>query len=339
MPMNKRLLLLYSLAHFWVDLSCALLVFRTITGGGDTALCLLLYNFCAFALQMPFGLLADRWDRNGVIAAAGCLLTAAAYLIPAPAGAALAAGTGNALFHLGGGIDVLNQSRTRAWALGIFVSPGALGLFIGTLWGRSSTPPLWIGPAGLLLLGAAVLYLCRRSFGPGLRSGNAPADVSAPDGAWPLVPLFLVVLLRSYMGMNQAFPWKAEWAAALTLALALGKAAGGFAMDRFGAKRASVGSLALAAVLYLASALPLPGVLAVFLFNMTMPVTLWAAARVMPGAKGFSFGLLTFALFLGFLPSFLGWPSVLTGPAAYAGVAAVSLLLLWMPLRKEALPC
>ena len=31
---------------------------------GDALLCLLLYNFCAFALQMPVGLLADRLDKT-----------------------------------------------------------------------------------------------------------------------------------------------------------------------------------------------------------------------------------------------------------------------------------
>ena len=31
--MDKRMLFLYSLTHFWVDLSCALLVFRTLAGG------------------------------------------------------------------------------------------------------------------------------------------------------------------------------------------------------------------------------------------------------------------------------------------------------------------
>lgn len=337
--MDKKLLSLYSLAHFWVDLSCALLVFRTILGGGDAAVCLLLYNFCAFALQMPFGLLADRLDRNGVVAAGGCALVAAAYLVPLPVGAAVTAGVGNALFHLGGGIDVLNKSGKHAWALGIFVSPGALGLFIGTLWGRSAGPALWVGPLGLLALGGAILWLCWRIFGTEMRSGNVELDVSAPEGWRPLVPLFFVVVLRSYMGMNQAFDWKAQWAVALTFALVLGKTAGGFAMDRLGARAASAGSLALAAGLYLLSAMPLPGILAVFLFNITMPVTLWAAAKTMPGAKGFTFGLLTFALFLGFLPSFLGWPSLLTGPAAYAAVALASLLLLLVPLRKEAARC
>lgn len=331
--MDKKLLALYSLAHFWVDLSCALLVFRTMADEADFMLCLLLYNFCAFALQMPFGLLADRLDRNGVVAAAGCALVALAYLLPPPVPAAVTAGVGNALFHLGGGVDTLNRSRESAWALGIFVSPGALGLFIGTLWGRGASPALWLGPAGLLVLGGLILALRR---GP---SGNEAVDVSAPGGYAPLPPLFLVVVLRSYMGMNQAFDWKAEWALVLTLALVLGKTAGGFAMDRLGARSASAISLGLASALYLASALPLPGVLAVFLFNMTMPVTLWAAARVMPGAKGFTFGLLTFALFLGYLPSMMGWPSLLTGPVRYGLVALLSLALLWFPLRKEAARC
>ncbi len=332
-PVDKRLLALYSAAHFWVDLSCALLVFRTMAGGADFALCLLLYNFCAFALQMPLGLLADRWNRNGVAAAVGCALTALAYLLPLPLPAAVTAGVGNALFHLGGGIDVLNRSEERAWALGIFVSPGALGLFLGTLWGRGMSPGLWMGPLGLLVLGGLLLALRR---GP---SGNAAVDVTAAGGYGTLLPLFLVVVLRSYMGMNQAFAWKADWALVLTLALVLGKTAGGFAMDRLGGRRASAWSLGLAAALYLASALPMPGILAVFLFNMTMPVTLWAAARVMPGAKGFTFGLLTFALFLGFLPSWLGWPGLLNGPVSYALVALVSLALLWFPLRKEAARC
>ena len=102
---------------------------------------------------------------------------------------------------------------------------------------------------------------------------------------------------------------------------------------------AAVLTISAGAALYLACGMPLPGILAVFLFNMTMPVTLWAVARVMPGAKGFTFGLLTFGLFLGWLPSWLGWPNLLTGPAAYAGVSLLSLALLWLPLRGEAVRC
>ncbi len=79
---KKHLFALYGAAHFWVDLSCALLLFRTLSAQPDPALSLLLYNFCAFALQMPLGLLADRLDRNALVAAAGCVLVALAYGVP-----------------------------------------------------------------------------------------------------------------------------------------------------------------------------------------------------------------------------------------------------------------
>ena len=57
------------------------------------------------------------------------------------------------------------------------------------------------------------------------------------------------------------------------------------------------------------------------------------------GAKGFAFGLLTFALFVGYLPVYLGWPGAFSQPWACAGAAALSLALLWRPLGKEALRC
>lgn len=336
--MTKKLLVFYSTAHFWVDLSCAFLVFRTMSASPDLALCLLFYNFCAFALQMPLGLLADLFDRNGVVAAVGCTVAAAAYLPLAPLPAALIAGVGNALFHLGGGIDTLNVSENKAVWLGVFVSPGAVGLYLGTLWGKGSVLSLWLAPAVLLLLAAGILLLCKRTFGS-FRSGNAPLKLSGD--LKPLLPLFVVVVLRSYMGMNQSFSWKStgSWALILTLALALGKAAGGYLMDKTAPRSASALSLGLAAGLYLLCALPLPGTLAVFLFNMTMPITLWGAAKVAPGSKGFAFGLLTFGLFLGFIPSWLGWPSLLSEPWSYALCALISLLLLYPALRKEWTAC
>ena len=333
------LLALYSLAHFWVDLSCAFLAFRFLSAAPEFTLCLLLYNFCAFALQMPLGLWADSLDRNGMLAAAGCGLTAAAFLLPVSLVAAVVAGVGNALFHLGGGIDVLNASGEKAAALGIFVSPGAVGLYVGTLWGGGAAVSALLPPAGLLALGGGILLLCRRTFGS-LRSGNAPVEAEPAGGSWlPLVPLFLVVVLRSWMGLGQSFPWKAAWGLPLVLALALGKAAGGFLMDAVGPRRAAGWSLGLAAALYLLSGAPLPGILAVFLSNMTMPMTLWAAAQLLPGAKGFGFGLLTFALFVGYLPVYLGWPAVFGNVWACAAAAALSLALLWRPLGKEALRC
>ena len=110
-------------------------------------------------------------------------------------------------------------------------------------------------------------------------------------------------------------------------------------MDQLDARKASAVSLLAAALLYFFCDVPFCGTLAVFLFNMTMPITLWAAAKMMPGAKGFAFGLLTFGLFLGYIPTWLGWPGLLTKPIDYALMAVISLLLLWWPLGREEMEC
>ncbi|MBQ8812901.1 MAG: hypothetical protein IJZ85_00160 [Lachnospiraceae bacterium] len=341
--MNPKHLTIYSIAHFLVDFSCALLLFGSLSASPDFALCVLFYNFCAFALQMPFGLLADSWNRNSIVAAVGCFLVALAYFVPFPMLTAIIAGMGNALFHLGGGIDTLNHSEKKATALGIFVSPGAIGLYLGTLWGKSGTVSVWLGIIPLILVGLLILLICRQP-GKGFTSENALVSPDTVISAKWLIPLFLVVVLRSYMGMNQQFAWKSEgsWAWILIFALALGKMAGGILMDRMGARKASLYTLIGAAILYLLSGHPIPGVLSVFLFNMTMPVTLWAVAKITPGMKGFTFGLLTFALFIGYLPSAVGAPSLLTDYWTYSVIAVLSLALLLMvykALHKGGVSC
>lgn len=327
---NKWLLFWCSAAHFWMDLSCAVLLLHRFSVEADFQQLLLFYNFCAFALQMPFGLLADRLCRDGLLAAGGCALTALAFLLPGLA-AVLAAGIGNALFHLGGGRYMLNDSQSSAAPLGIFVAPGAIGLFLGIRWGAGAAQ-IWLAPAVLACFAAVFLFRFR-TIGTGMAS---PVQLDGRSLS-RLLPLFLVVVLRSYMGMNQAFAWKGSglWWLWLLLALALGKAAGGFLLDFVGQARAAAFSLLPAAALYLLCRLPLPGTLAVFLFNMTMPVTLFAAAQLTPGAKGFAFGLLTFGLFLGFLPSYFAWPSLLTQPWSYALAAAASFVLLCWPMRQR----
>lgn len=339
---RKPMLSIYSVAHAVVDFSCAFLVYRTMLDAPDLGMCLLLYNFCAFALQMPVGLLADGWNRNGVVAAVGCVLVACAYLPVLPAAAAaVTAGVGNGLFHVGGGLDVLNDSGERAAALGIFVSPGAFGLYLGGILGRDGdVHAVW--PVALLLVMAALILTAARYTYDGLTSRNAPAELTLTRPKTVSAALLTaVVVLRSYMGFNQTLPWKGEryWGLVVTLALVLGKAAGGFLCDWLGPRRAAAASLGLSAMLYLLSGNPVLGTVAVFLFNMTMPVTLWAAARLMPGGKGFAFGLLTFGLFLGFLPTWLGWPSVLTEPWAMALAAALSAVLLLLGLKGERARC
>ncbi|MBE6996023.1 MAG: MFS transporter [Ruminococcaceae bacterium] len=327
----KRTLTVCCAGHFLVDLGCAFLLFRAFPGHWDWAGLLILYNFCAFAMQMPLGLLADGWKRDGAVAAAGAILVAAAYaLTDWPVLAVWTAGLGNAAFHIGAGLETLTLSGERAGPLGLFVSPGAVGLFVGTLLGRGMELPFLILPPVLLAVAAALLLF---------RAERDELHTKPELPKWkavgvPLAALLAVVVLRSFVGMNLTFPWKGEgrWVLLLTFAVAAGKAAGGYLADRFGMRRIALASLLLCAGSMLLSGSPVFGTMAVLLFNMTMPLTLWAAARLLPGARGFAFGILTFGLFLGFLPSAFGAPA-LTGRAA-AILSLTSLALLLPGLRK-----
>ncbi len=316
----------YSAAHLLVDMCCIILMLST---GGFGLRDFILYNFCAFAMQAPFGLVTDMLKRSSLVAALGCVLTGSAFAFTSvPILPVVLAGLGNALFHVGGGADVLHRSGKRAASLGVFVAPGAIGLFLGRLLVPLRLVPVL--PAALMAVCAvALLFICKGDV-TFLRSDVPPVSLAAlkePRALVCAVCLFLVVVLRSWVGMLFGFSWSTGVLAAVTvLCVALGKAAGGFLSDKTGSLAAGALTLGLSAVLFVFSDNAVAGLIAVLLFQCSMPVTLFEASQLMPGAKGFSFGLLTLALFTGYVLS-LCVP--LAGSAwVYAVGAASSLALI-----------
>ncbi|MBR6090870.1 MAG: hypothetical protein IKP86_13115 [Anaerolineaceae bacterium] len=333
------MLWIYSFAHFCVDFSCAYFIYSRFLNPWQWTLCLVLYNFCAFAMQAPLGLLSDKINRNAVIAAAGCLIVAlSAFLAKYAVLACVTAGIGNAFFHLGGGLDTLNDCGEKCGKLGVFVSPGAFGIFFGTRLGKAKALPVYAVITGLVLISVLILLAARRQ-DLLKHSRNVPVSFQGilDPGVIPAaLCFFLVVCLRSFAGSSMAFPWKSvsQWAVINTCAVVFGKTAGGFLADRFGAVRSSWATLVAAALLFLAAAHPAAGILAVFLFNMTMPVTLGALGRMLPGVKGFAFGLLTLALFAGLVP-IISFPKLVGLPNyAYSLMALLSAVLLHIGFRK-----
>ena len=328
---------IYSVAHCLVDFACAFLMFRSIAQARDWYYYILVYNFCAFAMQMPIGIVADKLDRNHLIAGAGCILVGAAYgLTGIPLVSVITAGLGNGMFHIGGGIDVLNISEEKSGALGVFVSPGAFGVYFGTLAGKGGGPAAI--PVVIALLAAAGFIIVSRrvwskTYVPNVPFSPAPSKQKIPGVLITVACLFLVVCLRSFVGLALNFPWKAAgyWGLALVCASVFGKTAGGFLSDKLGPLKTAVLTLGVSALLFLFPHTAAAGTGAVLFFNMTMPVTLWVTAKIFPGAKGFSFGLLTFALFLGFLPVYLGLSASVW---LFAPAAAVSLALLYAGLSR-----
>lgn len=325
---------LYSALHFLVDLTCAHAMFRTFLEGAEGYTYILLYNFCAFALQMPMGTVldyfADRWKRlPAVFAAAGVALTIlGSFTHP------IVLGLGNAAFHVGGGVGTIREDNAREWkgrALGVFVAPGALGLYIGTQL-ASKADITFVLAAAMLVLTIPLFLL--RPIEASVRPLKQPEKSPIP-----LLCCLLVVILRSYVGMAVSFEWKQEpmLALAAVTAVVLGKAAGGIAAARFGTRSTVAVSLILAIGCYFLGDRAVFGILALFFFNMTMPITLYQLALRYPGLPGFSFGLLTFALFLGFLPVYAGFEASLAGTALGSLGSLLSLGLLLPVSREEGL--
>ena len=331
---------LLSLVHAAVDLCCAALFFSVLKGS-DLWLGMVLYNAFAFLFQLPLGVVADKLNRNMLIAATGCALVALAFAFRSvPILAMVVAGIGNGAFHVGGGIEVLNGSDTKAGPLGVFVSPGAIGLYFGRVFSANMLSLPWLLPVILLLSGGAILLLGKSEFREG--SGNIPLSFDMPkNGLWLLILLFLVVVLRSFMGTTQAFSTgnlfsgSDSWRSGLVpvLCLAAGKAYGGFHGDRNGLIPTAILSLGICAIFLFFPLHPLLTLAALFLFNMSMPLTLFASARILKGAKGTAFGLLTAALFMGIVPFFLGL-SVPVSNVLYGAIAAISGVMLAVGLRK-----
>ena len=289
---DVRTAAVYATGHFLVDFACALMMLKT----APDPIWFLVYNFCAFAMQMPIGLLADLLGKNRPFALLGIamvLLAACPLAVPLRV---VAMGLGNACYHVGGGREALLHDD-KMTGLGIFVSPGAVGIYLGSVLAQYDAVHMAV-LAALVFCGIAVLQIC---------PGSVKRNDLGKSKPWLALLMLTVVIVRSLIGMSMESPWKMGLYVTLgALAAAVGKALGGILGDRFGARTAGAVSLIAAATLFLLPDVGIAGVLGVLLFNMTMPITLRRACDAVPGMEGFGFGLLTFGLFLGYVPSAFG---------------------------------
>lgn len=329
-----------SVMHFLVDFLCAWAMFGSFLAEEQGYLNILIYNLCAFALQMPLGTALDLAGSRvsgklrqylGIIwTGAGVALTVLGALTH-PA----VLGLGNALFHVGGGLDVIREDSAKERKgrnLGIFVAPGALGLYLGTRLGKTNAGMLTLPVLAVLLVLLLGVLLRQNRCMP---AREVTAQGKTKGVGTVALCCFAVVILRSWVGLAVSFDWKAEPGLGLmtVLCVVLGKMLGGFAAARFGTAGTVRWSLVLAAVCYLLGEHPAFGLAALLLFNMSMPVTLYLLAQELPAMPGFSFGLLTFGLFLGFLPVYGGVE--LPVPETWFGATgSLFSLLLLMPAGK-----
>jgi len=338
-------LLAYTFSHFCVDYACFFVLFSgfrdasvsmaALTGQPALeilSLGFLLYNTLAFGLQPFIGYLCDS-KQNLPIALIGCgLLLTGLVSTSFPWASLVLCALGNACFHVGGGIDSLVHANGRMARSGIFVSSGALGVSLGTLSGQSDSIPL-ILPILLMLLSAILLLRFARS-----RDTRRPAthfrNINPALGVPPVLALCLLsVVIRSYVGSVVPMEWRTTTALLLlpSIAAFLGKAAGGYLADGFGAKNVGVFTLAASIpFLCLGYAHPVLCAVGILLFNVTMPITLCAIAARLPQNPGLCFGLTTLGLLCGSAPTFFFILPVSAAPPVMAICIAVSAVCLYI---------
>lgn len=284
----------------------------------------LAYDVIAFGSQVLLGALADRSQWRGIAARVGlafCVLAALA-LQGQPLLATLCAGLGNALFHVGAGALVLSRGVTTSAASGLFVAPGALGLAFGITYGAlPDMGPVWPLPL-LVMLGLAATWRLTRGQANASQSPPAAAQFKWDRRSRLFIAAFALLLvsvaIRSLVGFSAArgLPKSTALVIGIPLAAFLGKGLGGLLADRLGWLESSVFALLLSIPCLAIGFRQVPLLLlGLCLFQMTMPVTLTAAARLMPHRLGTAFGWTCLALIVGALPTmFRGTAFLCTRP-------------------------
>jgi MFS transporter, FSR family, fosmidomycin resistance protein len=340
---------LFGIAHAVVDAATVTAVLRTSHARSlspEAGFAVVVgYDLFAFGSQVILGWLTDRYTtpKYAILVGLGLtLLSLGLYPMNAPLTVACA-GIGNALFHLGAGATVLRGGLERAAPAGVFVAPGALGLAFGMAYGARPKPgPIW--PLVVLVTIALVAVTFYRGLSvskspkfdriaPAPCSWNGPAQLA-------IGLLLLSIVVRSLVGFSAARGYARTELLVLGIPLCafFGKLLGGIVADRLGWLETSGAALLLSIPLIaLAPAVPwlLCGLL---LFQMTMPVTLTAVARLLPDRLATAFGWTCLALIVGALPTMFPAGSPLCTRSLLGVWIAVGVVSLYAGLRILGIP-
>lgn len=265
----------------------------------------LAYNFCAFALQLPLGIVLDAWPRavKGAFAAGMAMVAVSGILalcghseMPVICFCCL----GNALFHLTAGKLVLDRANGRGGPIGLFISTGAVGLLAGkTL--ATDHGAILLPLLSMLILAGGIVALRQVPFAAARRCELRGVTMYG----WCMAGgLLAFVAWRSWVSLTAG-------AAGGTMPILLagvaatwaGKAVGGYLGERLGDWRVVAASGAGSALLWLGAGLSssMAGLAVIFLAQLATGPALALAYRATGRASGTAFGLNCLGIFAGSL--------------------------------------
>lgn len=293
------MLLIFTILHPLVDALSASVLWI----GASGIVSFIAYNFCAFALQFPLGMVLDAWPHvlKAAFVAGMALLLGGGVLclfgfVPLPVICACC--VGNALFHLSAGKLILDRTEGRSGPVACFISTGALGLLVGKLFAVSHSAIL-IPALGIALLAGSAVALRTVPFAVArLCRWHRLTALN-----WCLlIGLFVLIAGRSRVVLyNGALGDSVAFLLAGTLVSLVGQAAGGHLAERIGRLPVIAASLAGCVLLYLGIGLETPAAwyAILFLAQMATGPVLSLASTCMGRASGTAFGFNCLGLFAG----------------------------------------
>ena len=302
---NKPLkLTLLSVGHLMIDLMGIYLI-RIIARDPSIEHLIfyfIIYNLIAFGFQVIFGYLADVKKLYVLFTILGIALPLLALQLDNIGIYAIILSTlGNAMYHVGGGVISVNLYPNKAAPAGIFVAPGAIGVFLGGYLSRlDNSYILHVSVIALIILILSVIVFANH------KELTEPKPIK--ESFIKVIGLiFGVVLIRALVGLNILYPWRSDLELTLfllTISIFLGKFLGGILGDKFRYKKIGlIGLLVSLPLIIIGYEIEIIGMLGAFFFNLTMAITLFIIIDSLGKYKGFAFGITTLALFIGYLPT------------------------------------
>ncbi len=316
---SRRVSISYFLIHALVEIVCFALLYNHFPIRVAWIFALL-YDAFAFVPQGAIGLLLKKF-RGVDFGTLGVILMSlglCAYNTENPyflATGILSLALGNACLHVCGAVATVLCGEGKLFPTALFVGGGSFGVITGQLVGRNHVSVWWL--VGCLLIVEA-LVLCTNpawnlSWAKDKSKPVPPCPkygLTKPECSVGFVMLtaFAITAVRSFLGYAIPTGWRTEdWQAVLLFTMmGLGKAFGGYAADRFGAKITGIVTTALAIpFLVCGNRCMVISVIGIFLFSMTMSLTYGMLLSVFFDQPGLNFGVTTLGLFFGTLPIFV----------------------------------
>lgn len=294
----------YTICHFIVDFLCAFFIVNLL-GNFDNAhyywIAILLYNFFAFAFQVPLGIAIDKLKIKKYIGICGIILISSVYLLCFKNIIlnAILLGIGNALFHLEGGINIYQLSEKKCALNGIFVSSGVLGIFLGM---NLRLRIMWL-PFFLIVVALIMMFVLSEFIQENYKI-KKDCKYNKKHIALIVLLIGISIIVRSIVGTVLIYSWKITFIQGLifTIGIVLGKFLGGILADKFGLGKIINISFVLSCItLLLGYNYSFFGYLGILLFNLPMAITLTMLENVLENKIGLAVGLNTMFLFIGFL--------------------------------------